>query len=199
MTIRDDFKKSLENGSQWVPLEDFKPLRIYAITFSPDRQPQDYDTRSLTTFHAQCLHVLKAIDPRVTFFMFPEIGTKGNRLHYHGLIAFMTGMSYIRFKHALKGDHVVMKKIHDPAIWYAYMTKQCRHLASTFFLPFGSTTLFEDYFETYVFRSLHDPSPLPPSKDEDDGERHINPMRLDIPPPEHKHPKHTSTYIHRVV
>jgi len=179
MTIRDDFKKSLENGSQWIPLEEFKPLRIYAITWSPDRQPQDMETRSLTTFHAQCFHILKAIcSDNVCFYMFPEFGTKGNRLHYHGLIAFRTGMSYLRFKHALKGDHVVMKKIHDPSIWYAYMVKQWSHLGSTFFLPFGSAQMLQDFYDTYVFRSLHDLSPLPPSKDEDDGERYINPMRL---------------------
>lgn len=150
---KTDFKKGSFSGSQWLALEKVRPLKIYAITWSPESQPSDFSDRSLYTYHYSQYKVFdRMIDNLVTVFLLPEFGTSGNRLHYHGIIAFKTGMSYIKFKDYFKHDHVVIKDITHHDVWYRYVTKQWKHLKNEFPVKIGSLGMFLEWYETKVFR-----------------------------------------------
>lgn len=152
-SAKNEYTKGFKNGSQFVKLEDFKPFNIYAITYSPSNEPSDCSDRSLSTYHNLELNSWKEIKG-IAYYLLPEFGEQ-NRLHYHGLISFRTGMDYIRFKHHFKDVHIVIKKIFNHRGWL-YFTKQNKHLRKTFFLDFGDKQMLTDWYEHYIFRALPD-------------------------------------------
>lgn len=138
-------------GSMYVDLEKFKPYRVYAITYSPEKQPSDCNERSLATFHWFCIKEWEELKLNMVYALMPEFGQK-NRLHYHGLIGFSSGMNYIKFRHAMENQHVVIKEIDKPKIWYVYMLKQWTHLKKVFTTPFTNNRyLLSSYYEQMVW------------------------------------------------
>lgn len=149
-SAKNEFKKGCKNGSQYIELESFKPKRIYAITYSPYEQPSDFTNRGLSLYHKLEIDQWTRIQG-ISYFLLPEFGAEGNRLHYHGIIAFATGMDYLRFKDRFKTQHVVVKKIFNASYWLYYMTKQWKHLSKVFFVLFGDFNMYNDWWQSCVF------------------------------------------------
>lgn len=143
---KDEFKRGSTNGSLWVPLEELRPQRLYAITYSPETQPSDCSDRSLCTYHfTECATWSKLSG--VVYTLLPEFG-ENNRLHYHGLIAFRSGMDYVRFKDYFKNVHIVLKKIFYAPDWLKYITKQWTHLKNVFRVSFTNRPdLLNEWYE----------------------------------------------------
>lgn len=142
-----------KTGSEYIDLEKFRPYRVYAITYSPLKQPSSIEKRSLVTYHHEVIKEFQELgDMKWVYTFMPEFG-KNNRLHYHGLIAFSNGYSYLKFKDHVITEHVVIKEIFGEAKkWYDYCVKQWTHLKGIFTTPFTNNgKLLPDYFEQMVW------------------------------------------------
>lgn len=148
---KNEFKAGSKNGSKWIPLEKFVPFKIYAITFSPNNDSlADKSNRALSTFHFALISEWNA-QVKAKYYILPEFGDNGNLLHYHGIIAFPSGMEYIRFRDYFKNTHIDIEKIGDPYGWLKYMTKQWKHLKKVFFVPFTNCAILQDWYESQIF------------------------------------------------
>jgi len=129
MTLITQFKKGIENQSQYPPLELLVPHKSYAITINPI---QETELKVLETRRKMESIILPLFHANVK--VYTELSTKNQNVHYHGFITFnnlkQIGLFYININEIKQHCQFEIDHLNQLDQWYPYIIKQCPQMDS---------------------------------------------------------------------